>query len=38
MDGSRLEALGWRAGIPLAQGLARNYASFLEQETELRAV
>jgi GDP-L-fucose synthase len=33
MDVSRLTALGWRAAIPLADGLNSAYRWFLEQET-----
>ncbi|MFV0333961.1 MAG: GDP-L-fucose synthase family protein [Tropicimonas sp.] len=32
MDVSRLERLGWRARIPLEQGIRETYAWFLEQE------
>ena len=32
MDGSRLAALGWRARIPLREGLARTYQSFLAEK------
>jgi GDP-L-fucose synthase len=31
LDVSRLAALGWRASIPLAEGLERTYASFLRE-------
>jgi GDP-L-fucose synthase len=33
MDVSRLTALGWRARIPVADGLRSAYRWFLEQET-----
>jgi GDP-L-fucose synthase len=36
MDVSRLAGLGWRAGIPFAEGLAGTYRWFLEQDS-LRA-
>jgi GDP-L-fucose synthase len=32
MDGSRLAALGWRAKIPLRDGIRRAYASFLDEK------
>ncbi|GHG97701.1 GDP-L-fucose synthase [Pseudodonghicola xiamenensis] len=39
MDVSRLARLGWRAGIPLAEGLAQTYAWFLAQDAaDLRAI
>jgi len=40
MDVSRLSALGWRARIPLTEGLRSTYAAFLQENTSgrLRAV
>ncbi|MBK1631548.1 GDP-fucose synthetase [Thiohalocapsa halophila] len=36
LDVSRLEALGWHAQIPLAEGLAQAYDWFLAHQAELR--
>ena len=36
LDVSRLEALGWQAQIPLAEGLAQAYDWFLAHQAELR--
>ena len=38
MDVSRLERLGWKASIPLQEGLAETYRWFLENAAELRSV
>jgi GDP-L-fucose synthase len=32
MDVSRLGGLGWKAGIGLREGVAKTYASFLEEK------
>jgi len=37
LDVSRLSALGWRAGIPMADGLARTYRWFVENRDAVRA-
>jgi GDP-L-fucose synthase len=37
LDLSRIHALGWRAKIPLAEGLAQTYAWYKEHERELDA-
>jgi GDP-L-fucose synthase len=37
LDVSRINALGWRATIPLRQGLQRTYADFLERYDAIRA-
>jgi GDP-L-fucose synthase len=37
LDVSRINALGWRATIPLRDGLARMYADFLERYDTIRA-
>ena len=37
LDVSRLNAMGWRAGIGLAEGLASTYAWYLANQTELRS-
>ncbi|OAM90687.1 GDP-L-fucose synthase [Termitidicoccus mucosus] len=34
MDGSRLAALGWKAKIPLRDGIRRAYASFLDEKAQ----
>ncbi len=31
LDTSKLESLGWRAGVPLREGIARAYRAFLEE-------
>lgn len=36
LDCSRLQALGWKAAIPLEEGVARTYAWFLDHQGELR--
>lgn len=38
MDVSRLSAMGWRAGIGLADGVAATYAWFLDNYSQLREV
>ncbi|MCP5424599.1 MAG: GDP-L-fucose synthase [Gammaproteobacteria bacterium] len=37
LDVTRLHALGWQAGIPLAEGIRATYAWFLSQRAELRS-
>jgi GDP-L-fucose synthase len=37
LDVSRINALGWRAAIPLRDGLARMYADFLKRYDAIRA-
>ncbi len=37
MDVSRLTRLGWRAAIPLREGLADTYRWYLEQHGNLRS-
>lgn len=37
MDVSRLSALGWKAGIGLAEGLAQTYAWYAEHRDQVRA-
>jgi GDP-L-fucose synthase len=37
LDVSRINALGWRATIPLRDGLARMYADFLKRYDAIRA-
>ena len=37
LDVSRLNAMGWRAGIGLAEGLASTYAWYLAHQTDLRS-
>jgi GDP-L-fucose synthase len=37
LDVSRINALGWRATIPLRDGLARMYADFLKRYDKIRA-
>lgn len=36
MDGSKLAALGWEAGIPLEQGLAETFTWYLENRETMR--
>ena len=36
LDVSRLDALGWRASIPLEEGIAMTYRSFLEEHAALQ--
>ncbi len=36
LDVSRINALGWRATIPLREGLQRMYADFLERYDAIR--
>jgi nucleoside-diphosphate-sugar epimerase len=36
LDVSRMTALGWRARISLAEGIAQTYAWFLEHPADLR--
>jgi GDP-L-fucose synthase len=36
LDSSRLAALGWRASVPLREGLARTYAWFVENRHAVR--
>ena len=36
LDNSRIEALGWRASVPLKEGLAEAYAWFVENEDSFR--
>jgi GDP-L-fucose synthase len=37
LDVSRINALGWRAAIPLREGLERMYADFVEHYEDIRA-
>jgi nucleoside-diphosphate-sugar epimerase len=36
MDVSRLAAMGWRARIPLAEGVATTYRWYLDHHTQAR--
>lgn len=36
MDSGRLQALGWKAGITLRQGLQQAYADYLDKQIESR--
>ena len=38
MDVSKLETLGWKASIPLKQGLEQTYQWFLEQSGQIKSV
>jgi GDP-L-fucose synthase len=37
LDVSRLNGLGWKAGIPLCEGIAGTYGWFLEHQADLRS-